>query len=126
MSKITIKSIAEVKPYSGEGAIPGIRFKAMRQELGVSAWGMNVIEIDPHNEGYPEHDHVEDGQEEVYLIVSGSASLVLPDGSHPVSEGQMIRVEPSLKRKFVTQQSAVVILAIGAKPGEAYTPPAWG
>ncbi len=43
-------------------------FKRARAELGVESFGVQVIDMPPSFEHYPEHDHAEDGQEEVYLV----------------------------------------------------------
>src|SRR5262249_21173997 len=67
MIDVLVKKLTEIAPYAGPNAIAGIRFRPAARELGVSAWGMNVIEIDAGCEAYPEHDHVRDGQEEVYV-----------------------------------------------------------
>ncbi|MEO1175384.1 MAG: cupin domain-containing protein [Myxococcota bacterium] len=120
MNEITVKAISEVEPYAGEHAIPGVRFRAVRDALAVTAWGMNVIEIDPHNEGYPEHDHAEDGQEEVYVILEGAAKLVSGEDEVTVRAGQLVRVPPAVRRRFITGEAPVVFLAIGGTPGKAY------
>ncbi|NUO51196.1 MAG: cupin domain-containing protein [Polyangiaceae bacterium] len=120
MSNITVKSLRAVEPYSGQNAIEGIRFRAVRSALGVSSWGMNVLELDPKCEGYPEHDHEKDGQEEVYVVLEGSAVLIAEGSERKVSAGDMIRVPPDVKRKFVTRDEGVVLLALGGTPGKAY------
>ena len=125
MDELTIKAIHDIPYYTGENEIPGIRFRPIRKALGVRAWGMNVIEIDPHNEGYPEHNHEQDGQEEVYVILEGSATLVVADDRTTVTKGQLVRVPSVVTRKFVTEDQGVVLLAIGGTPGRAYEAPAW-
>jgi hypothetical protein len=72
---LKVQSIDEIAPYSGPNSIPGMRFRPAARALGVTAWGMNVIEIDAGCEKYPEHDHQKDGQEEVYVVLRGSATL---------------------------------------------------
>jgi len=67
MSVVQAKRIEEISYYTGPNAIPGIRFHSAGRELGVTAWGMNVLEIDAGCTGYPEHDHASDGQEEVWI-----------------------------------------------------------
>lgn len=120
MHDITVKSIDEVEPYAGKNAIPGIRFRTMRSALGVSAWGMNVLELDPGCTGYPEHDHEKDGQEEVYVVLEGMITLQIGDAEHTLGKGSFVRVAPQTKRKFVTKESGATLLAIGATPGRAY------
>jgi uncharacterized cupin superfamily protein len=120
MAEIQKKSIEDIKPYSGPHEIPGIRFRPARQALGVTAWGMNVIELDPGCEGYPEHDHTEDGQEEVYVVLRGSVVLQTGDDERVLAEGDLVRVPPAVKRKLVTRNESVTVLALGATPGKAY------
>ena len=91
MSEVTVKRIDELGYYQGPHAIPGMKFRDAAKELGVSAWGMNVIEIDAGCGAYPEHDHEKDGQEEVYLVLRGSATVQAGGEEHALEEAAMIR-----------------------------------
>lgn len=122
MNDIIVKKIAEIPPYAGEHAIPGIRFRPARDALGVTSWGMNVIELDPHCSGYPDHHHAADGHEEAYLVVRGTIDLQAGDRTVTLSEGDFVRVAPETRRKFVTRDSAATLLALGGTPGKPYTP----
>ncbi len=117
---ITFKNISDIAPYQGEHAIAGIRFRPIRQALGVTAWGMNVLELDPGCEGYPQHDHAHDGQEEVYLVLEGSVVLVAEETERTLRRGDMVRVGPETSRKLVTRGEGATLLALGATPGKAY------
>ncbi|MNC90064.1 Cupin domain protein [compost metagenome] len=92
----------------------------MRSALGVSAWGMNVLELDPGCTGYPEHDHEKDGQEEVYVVLDGALTLQAAGEERTLGRGDFVRVGPETRRKFVTGSSGATLLAIGATPGKAY------
>lgn len=120
MEDIITKHVEDIAPYEGPHAIEGIRFRYAAEALGVSAWGMNVLELDAGCEDYPEHDHVEDGQEEVYVILRGSATLVTGDERRELREGDLTRVAPTVTRKIVPGPKGVTVLAIGATPGEAF------
>lgn len=120
MSKIIIQSIQDIAPYTGPHAIPGIRFRAAREAMGVTSWGMNILELDPRCEGYPEHDHRKDGQEEVYLLLSGQALLEIDGQRYPLTQGQLVRVPPECTRKFITKEHSASFLALGGTPGQAY------
>ena len=120
MSDVTIKKLEEIEAYKGEHAIPGMHFRPVGKGLGVSAWGMSVIEIDPGCEKYPEHDHVKDGQEEVYFVLRGSATLKAEGKETPVQQGTFVRVPPGQKRKFLPGPEGVALIAIGGTPGQAY------
>ena len=122
MENITIQNIEAIAPYEGPHAIPGIRFRPARTALGVTSWGMNVIELDPNNTGYPEHDHASEGHEEVYLVLRGTVVLQADGEERTLGQGDMVRVPPELARKFVTKDQGVTLLALGGTPGEAYKP----
>ena len=122
MNDVTVKSIADIKAYDGPGSLEGIRFRGVRRELGVLAWGMNILELDPHCTTYPEHDHSKDGQEEVYVIMEGSVVMKVGDDETTLSEGDLVRVGPNVKRTFITHDQGVTFLAIGGTPGKAYEP----
>lgn len=120
MKDLKIHKIDDVAPYTGEHAIPGIRFRAIREAMGIKSWGMNILELDPECEGYPEHDHKSDGQEELYLVLEGEATFIADSQSKTVKSGDMIWVGPAVTRKFITQQHGIRILALGGTPGKAY------
>lgn len=122
MDDISVKAIDEIAAYDGPHAIPGIRFRFAGQALAVSSWGMNVIELDPHTSGYPEHDHGNDGHEEVYFVLRGQAVLVADDVEQPVREGQFVAVPPRVSRKFITRDHGATLLALGGTPGKPYAP----
>ena len=125
MHDVTVKRIEEIEPYAGPNTIPGIRFRPARQALGISSWGMNIIELDPNCSGHPEHNHESDGHEEVYLVLRGSAVLQAGGEERTVSQGDFVRVGPKVKRRFVTRDQGAVLLALGGTPGQPYKP-SWG
>ena len=122
MADVQVKRIEDIDYYKGPGAIPGIRFHSAARSLGVTAWGMSVLEIEPGCTGYPEHDHERDGQEEVYVVLRGSATLEAGDDRVELAEGTLVRVGPKQRRKFLAGGRGVTLLAIGATPGKAYEP----
>jgi hypothetical protein len=64
-----------------------------------------------------------DGQEEVYVGISGLA-LLLADGDEiAIEPGVMVRCGPTATRQLVTRDSPAQVLAIGAMPGQPYAAP---
>lgn len=120
MADVKAKRIDEIPYYQGPNAIPGLRFHRAGRELGVSAWGMNVLEIDATCAAHPEHDHVKDGQEEVYVVLKGSGTIETGGEKTELAEGMLVRVGPSTRRKIRPGPSGIVVLAIGGTPGQAY------
>jgi quercetin dioxygenase-like cupin family protein len=122
MKAVIVKNVADIAPYAGPNAIPGIRFRPARQALGVSSWGMNVIELDPHCSGYPQHDHGNEDHEEVYVVLKGTLVIQADGEEQTLSQGDLARVPPEVKRKLVTRDQGAVVLALGGTPGKAYAP----
>lgn len=122
MNAITIQNIQDIAPYAGPGAIEGIRFRAVRDALGVSSLGMNVLELDPACAGHPMHDHADDDHEEVYLVLAGSVLLLVGRGEHELTVGDMVRVAPAERRKLVAGDEGATVLALGGNVGRPYQP----
>lgn len=122
MSDVQIKRIEEVEPYRGPNALEGIQFRALGRALGVSAWGMNVLNLEPGTTTYFEHDHAENGQEEVYVVLEGDGTLRAGDRESQLERGQAVRVPPDVKRSWVPGDQGLTLLALGGTPGKAYEP----
>lgn len=120
MTEVVVKTFSELEAYTGEHRIPGIVFRYAAKSLGVTAWGMNVLELAGDCAAYPGHDHKKDGQEEVYVILRGSATLRVDDKQWELAEGSFARVPPACHRHLQPGKHGATVLAIGATPGEAY------
>jgi uncharacterized cupin superfamily protein len=119
MADVTVKSVEEFDTPNGGG------FCRARASLGVSSFGMQVENFPPHFEHFPEHDHADDGQEEVYTVLSGSATLHVGAETHVLTPGVFARVGPNVTRKVTTGDEPARILAIGGTPGAVYSAPGY-
>ena len=117
MSTHTVKRIDDME------AVFGGAFKRARAELEVESFGMQIIDMPGGYDGYPEHDHSEDGQEEVYLTLRGSGEIEIEGERFPLDEDHVARVGPGVKRKVWPGGDGIRILVIGGKVGEAYEAP---
>jgi mannose-6-phosphate isomerase-like protein (cupin superfamily) len=117
VAKYTVKKIDEME------GIYGGAFKRARAELGIESFGMQVIDMPPNADQYPEHDHSEDGQEEVYLALRGSAEIEVDGDTHTLDPDTMVSVPPGVKRKIRTGDEGVRVLAIGGCAGKLYEAP---
>jgi uncharacterized cupin superfamily protein len=97
--------------------------KLAGDELGVQAFGLQVLELPPGFDGYPEHDHAHDGQEEVYVVLAGSAELTVAGEPVAAEAGTLVRVDAAARRTVVPGPDGVRILAIGRAPTGAYERP---
>ena len=117
MPDYTTKRIDEME------AVFGGAFKRARAELGVSSFGMQVIDIPPNTDQYPEHDHAEDGQEEVYVVLRGAAEMDVEGERVALDPETIVRVGSGTRRKITTASEGARILAIGGTPNQAYEAP---
>ena len=97
-------------------------FKRARAELGVESFGLQVIDMPPNFENYPEHTHAEDGQEEVYVTMRGGGELEIEGERFPLDPDHMARVGSGVKRKVWPGPEGVRLLIIGGVPGQPYEP----
>jgi mannose-6-phosphate isomerase-like protein (cupin superfamily) len=115
MADITVKRIDDMQANYG-GA-----FKKARAELGVTAFGMQVLDLPPNlTEGYPEHDHAESGQEEVYVVLRGGGRLTCGGLDVELVPDVLVRVGPDEKRQITSGPDGLRLLALGGVPGSAY------
>lgn len=96
-----------------------------RKSLGISAFGINVCELQP-GESIPEHDEQPRDQEEVFLTLSGSPTIVVDGTSHPAPEGTFVRLDPAPLRTVVNDGVGVArVLIISAPRTSGYEPLDW-
>jgi hypothetical protein len=96
-----------------------------RRGLGVSSFGMQVWRFPADYSEYPQHDQADDPQEEVYLGLSGEATLIAGGEEHHITPGVFVRVAPGIHRNITTGSTGADILALGGVPGGAYVAPSW-
>ncbi len=114
MSDYTAKRINEMEAGFGGG------FVKARAELGVTAFGMQVIQMPPDYADYPEHDHAESGQEEVFAVLSGSGWMDIEGERVELDPETLVRVGAETKRKVHAGPQGIRMLVTGGCPGEAY------
>ena len=91
-----------------------------RGPLDCDNLGMTLLELEPGSEGKP-HDHAEDGQEEVYLVVNGELTVRIGDEDDPESElslssGEAVRVDGETRRQLANEGDGRVSVAIAGAP----------
>jgi quercetin dioxygenase-like cupin family protein len=94
----------------------GYGFRKIRQEVGVTAFGINAIVLPP---GYATGTHYHDEQEETYFVHQGEIEFRFGDGSrHRAGPGGVVRVDPRTHRGLqnVSEGDAIVVVA-GGKDG---------
>lgn len=119
MADVTVRQLEEFEAVFG-----GVT-RRVRAGLGVTAFGMQVIEMPPDFSGYPVHDHSHDHQEEVYTPLSGSVTLQVGEDKFELEPGVFARVGPGEKRKLITGSQGAKVLCVGGIPGRPYEAPGW-
>jgi uncharacterized cupin superfamily protein len=90
---------------------PGERFVSLRRELGVTSFGLNELALEPGQRGRI-HRHRE--QEEVYLVLEGTLTLLVEGEEHALGRGELARVGPELRRQLVNRgPERLILLALG-------------
>lgn len=118
MPDYTVKRFDEMEPIFG-----GFFLRA-RASLGVTSFGMQVMNFPPNGgDFYPNHDHAASGQEEVYVVLAGSADFDIEGESVHVVPQAAIRVGAGTKRKISVGSDGAQILALGGVPGAVYDAP---
>jgi uncharacterized cupin superfamily protein len=93
----------------------GPGFRKVRRALGVTAFGVNAIEIPP---GYETGRHFHEEQEELYFVHRGRIEITLNDETHELGPGGLARVDAATVRKIknVGDEPAVYLIT-GGKDG---------
>jgi uncharacterized cupin superfamily protein len=101
------------------------RFQSLRRQLGVRAFGMNLIVLQPRQRG---RIHAHEQQEEVYLVLEGELTLLVEGVEHIFGPDRLVRVGPTVRRQLVNAGAErLVLLALGgsgdhvARDGHAWT-----
>jgi uncharacterized cupin superfamily protein len=96
-----------------------------RRSLGLASFGMNLVEIPP-GEHIPEHDETDRDQEEVFLVLEGSPSLVVDGREIEAPAGTFARLDPELQRTVVNHgEDVAAVLIISAPRTSGYEPLEW-
>jgi quercetin 2,3-dioxygenase len=118
----TIKHRDEFESMQGSGECT---WKLARKALGTSAFGFNLVEIEPGGE-MPEHNENESGQVELYVILEGDGVLRIEGEDHPAPAGTFASIEPPASRTIRNDSGApLTALLIGVKPEGGYEPMSW-
>jgi uncharacterized cupin superfamily protein len=116
VSDVVVKRLGELESSLGGG------FGHAARTLGVTSFGMNVLRMPPGYVEYPEHDETKSGQEEVYVVVRGSARLVAGGEEHELTPLAFARVAAGVRRKWIAGDEGATIVAVGGVPGATYEP----
>jgi hypothetical protein len=95
----------------------------VREHMGMQAVGINAYTRGDDGTLINEHDEAGSGQEELYIVLDGTATFEVDGETFEAPSGTLVFVQPESRRKATGDAT---VLALGAKPGEAYQAIDWG
>lgn len=113
--KVRVARLEDIEPRG--------RSFPVREHFGIQAFGVNAFTPEEDDALVHEHDESGSGQEELYVVLDGKVTFEVDGESVDAPAGTFVYVSPEARRKAT---GAGTILAIGAKPGEAYQGIDWG
>jgi quercetin dioxygenase-like cupin family protein len=93
----------DVDPVGG-----GLHF--LRDALDCSNLGVSVLDVEAGWSGKA-HDHADDGEEEVYVLVDGEATVTVGDETVSMSAGDALRVDPETTRRIDADADSLFVIA---------------
>jgi uncharacterized cupin superfamily protein len=101
------------------------RFQRLRQELGLTTFGLNLLRLRP---GQGSRIHRHEHQEEAYLVLEGTLTLEIDgEGTRELAKGDLARVAPDVRRQLSNRtDEPLYLLAVGGandhdgRDGRAY------
>ena len=100
------------------------RFQRLRQELGVTSFGLNLMRLRPGQRG---RIHRHERQEEVYAVLEGTLTLLIEGEPRELRRGDLARVGPDVRRQLCNRHPELLLIlaAGGAEPHEGRDGRAW-
>ena len=98
------------------GLSPGLESRFARKPLGLANSGFSYFKIAPDFKQPFGHRHGE--QEEIYVVVSGSARVKLDDEVVDLRQWDAIRIPPGVTRALEGGPDGAEVLAFGAPNNE--------
>ena len=95
----------------------------IRRRFGITSFGTNAYRAPSEVDVIREHDETllgEAGQEELYIVLNGTATFEIDGDTVEAPAGSLVLVQPTAKRKATAKDDGTTILAIGGTPGKAY------
>jgi mannose-6-phosphate isomerase-like protein (cupin superfamily) len=109
-TKVNLREVEDMAPKFGYA--PHLQSRFAREALGLKNSGMTLFKAQPGFRIPFGHRHNE--QEEVYVIVAGSARIKLEDEILELAQWDAVRVPPEVRRGLEAGPEGAEILAFGA------------
>jgi len=107
-------SYTRVDSRDVEPIADGLRF--LRDPLDCEKLGVSVLDADPGWTG-KEHDHDDDGQEEVYVLLDGEATVTVEGEDVELEAGEALRIPADATRRIHNGDTESKFVLVGAADG---------
>jgi quercetin dioxygenase-like cupin family protein len=94
-------------------------FFKIRRALGTTAFGLNEIRLPAGAKG-SEHNEVETGHEEVYIVIGGGGIFTIDGEAVTVAEGDYLRVDSDATRQAIAGVDGLTFVVAAGKPKPEY------
>jgi tetratricopeptide (TPR) repeat protein len=105
------------------------RWHRVRLHFGIEAFGVNAWGADAGKRVIEEHTETGPAagrHEELYFVHSGRASFTVDGEEIDAPTGSFVHVpDPESKRGAIAEEDETIVLVIGAKRGQAFSPSTW-
>ncbi|HET6476899.1 MAG TPA: AraC family ligand binding domain-containing protein [Thermoleophilia bacterium] len=109
---------------------PETEWKPVRRFFSIGSFGTNLFRAPKAGDVLTE-DHTEDPEsgtrhEELYLVVTGSATFKVDGAEFQAPAGTFVYVpDPCSVRGAVANEPGTALLAVGGEPGATFSPSEW-
>lgn len=116
----TILTLDEVETaeHLGSNLIP------IRHTLGFRPAGVNAWIADKGGQLVPPHEE-DSGNEELYAVVRGRATLTVGEETADAPAGSLLFVPAEVRRTATAEEDGTIVLAVGGTVGEAFNAGGW-
>jgi mannose-6-phosphate isomerase-like protein (cupin superfamily) len=118
----SVVSLRELERYPAMTGAPVLM--PLRRRFGLKAFGLNCWTA-PVGQPVIERHSEPEGEEEVYLVISGRVRFTISEEVFYAGPETVVYVPPDTVREAVAVEPETLVVAVGAKPGEAFETKSW-
>jgi mannose-6-phosphate isomerase-like protein (cupin superfamily) len=123
---VKVVRLDEIEPIPVVGG--ELQWRPVRRTLGIGAFGINAYTADAGKLVVEEHDETGAGaghHEELYVVVTGSASFTVDGESFDAPVGTCVFLDDPKERRAARARGGHVVLAIGGERGSVFRISPW-